>query len=60
MDGPQSASVKDQVAIFPDSTCAQVLHSNTEVSGNKQTPIINVKTCAGCDEELGMRDDFDF
>ncbi|XP_048236098.1 two-component response regulator-like APRR7 isoform X2 [Ricinus communis] len=52
VDSPRPVSPMDQVAECPDSTCAQVIHSNAEVSGTKQTPIITAKECEEQEEQL--------
>ncbi|KAK8330297.1 hypothetical protein V6Z12_A11G386200 [Gossypium hirsutum] len=37
IESPRPVSPQDRVAECPDSTCAQVIHSNAEASGNKGT-----------------------
>ncbi|KAJ9184211.1 hypothetical protein P3X46_003959 [Hevea brasiliensis] len=52
IDSPQSVSPWDQVAECPDSTCAQVVHSNAEISGDNQAPVITIKKCEDQEEQL--------
>lgn len=35
IDSPQATSPLDQIAACPDSTCAQVIRPNMEISGNR-------------------------
>ncbi|KAL2323305.1 hypothetical protein Fmac_027684 [Flemingia macrophylla] len=39
VDSPKAVSQWDQIPECPDSTCAQVVHSNAEIGGNKVIPI---------------------
>uniref|UniRef100_A0A2P2LFQ6 Two-component response regulator-like APRR7 n=2 Tax=Rhizophora mucronata TaxID=61149 RepID=A0A2P2LFQ6_RHIMU len=39
VDSPQPVSPLDHISECPDSTCAQVIHSNSELSGSKQVPL---------------------
>ncbi|PPD74495.1 hypothetical protein GOBAR_DD28571 [Gossypium barbadense] len=52
VDSPRLVSPSDQVAECPDSTCAQVVHSNAELSGNKWVPVAAAKGCQEQDEQL--------
>ncbi|XVF76531.1 hypothetical protein PTKIN_Ptkin13bG0273200 [Pterospermum kingtungense] len=52
VDSPRPVSPYDQVAECPDSTCAQVIHSNAEVPGLKWVPVTAAKGCQERDEQL--------
>ncbi|PPS02391.1 hypothetical protein GOBAR_AA18280 [Gossypium barbadense] len=52
VDSPRLVSPPDQVAECPDSTCAQVVHSNAELSGKKWVPVAAAKGCQEQDEQL--------
>ncbi|CAL0299573.1 unnamed protein product [Lupinus luteus] len=39
VDSPEPTFQWDQIAECPDSTCAQVVHSNAEISGDKAVPL---------------------
>ncbi|KAG4123740.1 hypothetical protein ERO13_D11G344400v2 [Gossypium hirsutum] len=49
---PSPVSPQDRVAECPDSTCAQVIHSNAEASGNKGVPATAPRGCQELDEQL--------
>ncbi|KAJ8754048.1 hypothetical protein K2173_001946 [Erythroxylum novogranatense] len=52
IDSPLPTSPSNNVAECPDSTCAQVIHSNGELSGSKQIPVTDkIKHCK-LEEEL--------
>ncbi|XP_022745742.1 two-component response regulator-like APRR7 isoform X2 [Durio zibethinus] len=53
VDSPCPVSPWDRVAECPDSTCAQVIHSNAELSGNKWVPVTTARGCPEWDEQLG-------
>lgn len=53
VDSPRPVSPWDQIAECPDSTCAQVIHSNAEISGNKPAPVITIKKQEEREEQLG-------
>ncbi|KAE8720344.1 Two-component response regulator-like APRR7 [Hibiscus syriacus] len=52
VDSPCPVSHRDRVAEHPDSTCAQVIHSNAEVSGNIRVPVTAARECQERDEQL--------
>ncbi|XP_022767432.1 two-component response regulator-like APRR7 isoform X2 [Durio zibethinus] len=52
VDSPCPVSPWDQFVECPDSTCAQVIHSNAEVSGNKWVPVTAARGCQEGDEQL--------
>ncbi|GMJ03040.1 pseudo-response regulator 7 [Hibiscus trionum] len=52
VDSPRPVSHRDRVAEHPDSTCAQVIHSNAEVSGNIRVPVTAARECQERDEQL--------
>ncbi|KAK8512230.1 hypothetical protein V6N12_031956 [Hibiscus sabdariffa] len=52
VDNPRLVSLSDKGAECPDSTCAQVVHSNAEVSGNKGVPVATARGCQEQDEQL--------
>jgi len=52
VDSHKPVSQWDQIAECPDSTCAQVVHSNAEMGGNKVVPLA-AKDCAEQNEQLG-------
>ncbi|GMI71370.1 pseudo-response regulator 7 [Hibiscus trionum] len=52
VDSPRLVSPSDKVAECPDSTCAQVVHSNAEASGNKGVPVATARGCQERDEQL--------
>ncbi|XVE61770.1 hypothetical protein DITRI_Ditri06bG0066500 [Diplodiscus trichospermus] len=52
VDSPRPVSPWDRVAECPDSTCAQVIHSNAEASGNKWVPVTAARGCQEWDEQL--------
>ncbi|KAE8689756.1 Two-component response regulator-like APRR7 [Hibiscus syriacus] len=52
VDSPHLVSPSDKVAECPDSTCAQVVHSNAEVSGNKGVPVAAARGFQERDEQL--------
>ncbi|KAK8665974.1 hypothetical protein V6N13_006128 [Hibiscus sabdariffa] len=52
VDSPRPVSHRDRVAERPDSTCAQVIHSNAEVSGNIRVPVTAARECQERDEHL--------
>ncbi|CAN1135426.1 Two-component response regulator-like APRR7 [Linum perenne] len=43
VESPRALPLRDQVSDCPDSTCAQVINSNGEVSGNKQVHVSKEK-----------------
>lgn len=45
VDSSQAASPWDQVTECPDSTCAQVIRSNAENSGNRKVHVAATKDC---------------
>ncbi|PPD81111.1 hypothetical protein GOBAR_DD21947 [Gossypium barbadense] len=49
---PSPVSPQDRVAECLDSTCAQVIHSNAEASGNKGVPATAPRGCQELDEQL--------
>ncbi|KAL2992383.1 hypothetical protein AAZX31_10G046000 [Glycine max] len=51
VDSHKPVSQWDQIAECPDSTCAQVVHSNAEMGGNKVVPLA-AKDCAEQNEQL--------
>ncbi|XP_044497710.1 two-component response regulator-like APRR7 isoform X2 [Mangifera indica] len=51
-DSPRPISPCNQVAECPDSTCAQVIHSNAEVSDNRRIPMTEAKECHEHEEQL--------
>ncbi|OWM82367.1 hypothetical protein CDL15_Pgr001941 [Punica granatum] len=53
IDSPQPPSSWNHVVECADSTCAQVIHSNAEISQNKQVPAITVGKCKELDEQPG-------
>lgn len=53
IESPRPVSSQDQVAECRDSTCAQVIHSNAEASGNKGVPATAARGCQELDEQLG-------
>ncbi|XVE76260.1 hypothetical protein DITRI_Ditri12bG0157900 [Diplodiscus trichospermus] len=54
VDSPRPVSSCDRVTECPDSTCAQVIHSNAEVSGNKWVPVTAAGGCQERDEQLDI------
>ncbi|XP_040938181.1 two-component response regulator-like APRR7 [Gossypium hirsutum] len=52
IESPRPVSPQDRVAECPDSTCAQVIHSNAEASGNKGVPKTAARGCQELDEQL--------
>lgn len=48
-------SPSDQLAECPDSTCAQVIHSNAEITGSRRVPVTAAKECQDHEERCGMR-----
>ncbi|KAH7553466.1 hypothetical protein ACOSP7_029809 [Xanthoceras sorbifolium] len=52
VDSPRSMSPSDQVAECPDSTCAQVIHSNADFSGNYLVPMTAARECQKHEEQL--------
>ncbi|KAJ9181638.1 hypothetical protein P3X46_009747 [Hevea brasiliensis] len=52
VDSPQPVSPWDQIAECPDSTCAQVIYSNAEISGNKQAPVTTIREREEQEEHL--------
>jgi len=52
VDSPKPVSQWDQIAECPDSTCAQVFHSNAEINGNRVVPQ-GAKECPEQKEQLG-------
>ncbi|KAK8713792.1 hypothetical protein V6N13_149001 [Hibiscus sabdariffa] len=52
VDSPRPVSHRDRVAERPDSTCAQVIHSNAEVSGNIRVPVTAARECQERDEHI--------
>ncbi|GMI96474.1 pseudo-response regulator 7 [Hibiscus trionum] len=52
VDSPRLVSPSDKVAECPDSTCAQVVHSNGEVYGNKGVAVAAARGCQERDEQL--------
>ncbi|KAK6231533.1 hypothetical protein SCA6_001606 [Theobroma cacao] len=52
VDSPRPVSPWDRVAECRDSTCAQVIHSNADLSGNKWVPVTAAKECKEQDEQL--------
>ncbi|KAK9289449.1 hypothetical protein L1049_007604 [Liquidambar formosana] len=52
VDSPQPASPSVQIAECPDSTCAQVIHSNAETLVNKWVPITATRRCHEQEEQL--------
>ena len=57
VDSPCPVSPWD--AECPDSTCAQVIHSNAEASGNKWVPVTAARGCQEWDEQLGKHEFLD-
>ncbi|OMP03659.1 hypothetical protein COLO4_10285 [Corchorus olitorius] len=53
VDSPRPVSPWDRVAECPDSTCAQVIHSHAELSGNKWVPVTAARECQERDEQAG-------
>ncbi|KAE8705994.1 Two-component response regulator-like APRR7 [Hibiscus syriacus] len=51
VDSYRLVSSSNKFAECPDSTCAQVVHSNAEVSENKGMPVATAKGCQGRDEQ---------
>ncbi|XP_014491912.1 two-component response regulator-like APRR7 isoform X2 [Vigna radiata var. radiata] len=51
VDSPKPVSQWDQIAECPDSTCAQVVHANAEIGGNKVAPL-GAKECSEQKEQL--------
>ncbi|XP_031269191.1 two-component response regulator-like APRR7 isoform X1 [Pistacia vera] len=51
-DGPGPISPCGQVAECPDSTCAQVIHLNAEVSDNRRIPVTEAEECHEHEEKL--------
>lgn len=56
VDSPRPMSPCDRVAECPDSTCAQVIHSNAEISGNYMVPATAARECQEHDKQQGMQD----
>lgn len=54
VDSPEPESPCDQIVECPDSTCAQVVHSNAETSGNKLVPVAKTREHQEKKEELGI------
>ncbi|XP_027365476.1 two-component response regulator-like PRR37 isoform X2 [Abrus precatorius] len=54
VDSPKPVSQWDQIAECPDSTCAQVVHSNAEIGGKKVVPLA-AKECPEQKEQLGSK-----
>ena len=52
VDSPKSGSQWDQIAECPDSTCAQVVHSNAEICMEKMVPPV-LKECLEKKEQIG-------
>lgn len=52
VDSLRPMSPCDQVAECPDSTCAQVIHSNVEISGNHVVPVTAARECQEDEEQL--------
>ncbi|GMI65832.1 pseudo-response regulator 7 [Hibiscus trionum] len=52
IESPRPVSPCDRVAECPDSTWAQVIHSNAEASGNKGLPATAARGCQELDERL--------
>ncbi|XP_050892229.1 two-component response regulator-like APRR7 isoform X2 [Lathyrus oleraceus] len=52
VDSPKSGSQWDQIAECPDSTCAQVVHSNAEICRGKVVPPV-IKECPEQKEQIG-------
>ncbi|XP_039063976.1 two-component response regulator-like APRR7 isoform X2 [Hibiscus syriacus] len=52
VDSSRLVSPSDEIAECPDSTCAQVVHSNAEVPGNKGMPVAAARGCQERDEQL--------
>ncbi|KAK7393598.1 hypothetical protein VNO78_22156 [Psophocarpus tetragonolobus] len=50
VDSPKPVSQWDQIAECPDSTCAQVVHSNAEIGGNKVV-LLAAKECPEQNEQ---------
>lgn len=55
VDSPRHMSPSDQLAECPDSTCAQVIHSNAEITGSRRVPVTAAKECQDHEERCGMR-----
>lgn len=51
VDSPKPVSEWDQIAECPDSTCAQVVHSNAKIGGKKVVPLAG-KECPEHKEQL--------
>lgn len=51
VDSPKSGSQWDQIAECPDSTCAQVVHSNAEICREKMVPPV-LKECLEKKEQI--------
>ncbi|KAJ1391305.1 Signal transduction response regulator, receiver domain [Sesbania bispinosa] len=54
VDSPKPVSQWDQITECPDSTCAQVVHSNAEICGNKVVPVAT-KECQEQKEQIGSK-----
>ncbi|XP_073223824.1 two-component response regulator-like APRR7 isoform X2 [Cicer arietinum] len=54
VDSPKPVSQWDQIAEGPESTCAQVIHSNAEVCRNKMVPPV-IKECPEQKEQIGSK-----
>ncbi|GMI79729.1 pseudo-response regulator 7 [Hibiscus trionum] len=52
IESPHPVSPCDRIAECSDSTCAQVIHSNAEASGNKGVPATAARGCQELDEQL--------
>ncbi|KAH9671925.1 Two-component response regulator-like APRR7 [Citrus sinensis] len=50
VDSPRHMSPSDQLAECPDSTCAQVIHSNAEITGSRRVPVTAAKECQDHEE----------
>lgn len=51
VDSPGHISPCDRLAECPDSTCAQVIHSNAEITGNRRVPVTADKECQEHEEQ---------
>ncbi|XP_058771081.1 two-component response regulator-like APRR7 isoform X2 [Vicia villosa] len=54
VDSPKSDSQWEQIAECPDSTCAQVVHSNAEICRGKMVPPV-IKECPEQKEQIGSK-----
>ncbi|KAH9671928.1 Two-component response regulator-like APRR7 [Citrus sinensis] len=55
VDSPRHMSPSDQLAECPDSTCAQVIHSNAEITGSRRVPVTAAKECQDHEERCDLQ-----